>query len=202
MGMFDILIVEVPLPDAGAAEVREWHTKDFADPFMENYKITADGRLLHERIHLEDRSDPQYSIGSNKRFVGCSTRIHEGWDDVHFHGILSFQGDENSGETRLISFTADGVGKDLFHPEPAEWFEYKAKFTDGQLVSIERVGARQVETNPIATSATGGETRQQLERDTATNFAGLSQEAIAEEDTLAGQAKEARELPRKANFTE
>jgi hypothetical protein len=139
MGMFDIVIIEVPLPDAGAAEVREWQTKDFPDSFMENYKITVDGRLLHERIHLEDRSDSQYPIGSKERLVGSATRIHDGWDDVHFHGTLSFHGDKYSGETRIIRFRSESCGEDLLHPEPAEWFEYKAKFTDGRLVSIERV---------------------------------------------------------------
>jgi hypothetical protein len=137
--MFDIVIVEVPLPDAGAAQVREWHTKDFLDPFMENYKITPDGRLLHELMHLEDRSDPQYPIGSIERLAGSATRIHDGWRDVQFHGILHFHGDKYSGETRLISFAPETLGQDLLHPEPAEWFEYNAKFTDGQLVSIERV---------------------------------------------------------------
>ncbi len=138
MGMFDIVIVEFPLPDAGAAEVTEWQTKDFPDPNLENYKITVDGRLLHELIHLEDRSDPQYPIGSIERLAGSATRIHDGWRDVYFHGIIHFYGDKHSGETRLISFAPETLGKDLLHPEPAEWFAYNAKFADGQLVSIER----------------------------------------------------------------
>ena len=90
-------------------------------------------------IHYEDRSDPQYPIGSLERRAGRMTRIHEGWDDVHFHGILNFYGDKYSGDTRMISFRPETFGEDLLHPERAEWFEYNAKFTDGQLVSIERV---------------------------------------------------------------
>jgi hypothetical protein len=139
MGMFDIVTVEYPLPDAGAAEVREWQTKGFPDPLLEHYKITANGRLLHERIHYEVQSDPQYPIGNSEHRAGSMTRIHEGWDDVHFHGILNFYGDKYSGELRLISPAPETFGKDLLHSEPAEWFEYNAEFTDGQLVSIERV---------------------------------------------------------------
>jgi hypothetical protein len=44
--MFDFVTVEYPLPDAGAAEVKEWQTKDFPDSLLENYRITADGRLV------------------------------------------------------------------------------------------------------------------------------------------------------------
>ena len=139
MGMFDRVIVEFPLPDAGASVVKEWQTKDFPDPDLENYRITADGRLLHERIHFEDRSDSQCSVGAFSLLAGSMTPIHEGWDDLCFHGILNFYGDKYSGELRMISTARETFGQDLLHPEPAELFEYNAKFTDGQLVSIERV---------------------------------------------------------------
>jgi hypothetical protein len=86
MGMFDVVIVEFPLPDARAAEVRQWQTIDFPCPRLGNYKITVDGRLLQERVHYEDRSDPQYPIGSFQRLAGSMTSIHDGWDDLHFHG--------------------------------------------------------------------------------------------------------------------
>ena len=58
---------------------------------------------------------------------------------MHFHGILNFYGNKFSGELLMISFALETFGKDLLHPEPAEWFEYNAKFTEGQVVSIERV---------------------------------------------------------------
>jgi hypothetical protein len=112
MGMFDIVIVESPLPDVGAAEVNEWQTKDFPDPYLENYTITADGRLLRERIHDEDQSDPQYPIGTFERLARSMTRIHDGWDDLHFHGILNFYGDKYSGESRLMSPARETFGKD------------------------------------------------------------------------------------------
>jgi hypothetical protein len=138
--MFDIVTVEYPLPDPGAAEVMEWQTTDFPDPFMENYKITVDGRLLHERVHYEDQSDPQFPMGTFERVAGSMAPVHERWDDLHFHGILNFYGDKHSGELRMITFAPEAFGKDLLHPEPAECFRYSAKFTDGQLISIKRVG--------------------------------------------------------------
>jgi hypothetical protein len=137
--MFDCIVVEYPLPDSGASVVREWQTKTFPDPWLENYKISSDGRLLRQRFRIEDRSNPKYEIGSFERLEGSMTRIHEGWDDTNFHGILNFYGDANSGEIHEISFRPDTFGQDLLHPTPVEWFEYNAKFTDGQLVSIERV---------------------------------------------------------------
>ncbi len=75
MGMFDYVIPECALPDTGAAEVRQWQTKDFDWPFMHKYRITADGRLMHERVHYEDRGDRS-----------------AGWDDTNFHGVLNFYG--------------------------------------------------------------------------------------------------------------
>src|SRR4051812_35953293 len=139
MSLFDELTVEYPLPDPGASVVKKWRTMTFPDPWLENYKITAAGRLLHERYRCEDQSDPQYPLGSLGRLAGCLSRIHEGWEDTNFHGILNFYGNKYTGDLMVISFEEGELGKDILHPDPAEWFEYNAKFTDGQLVSIERI---------------------------------------------------------------
>lgn len=120
MGLFDTVIPEFQLPDADAVNVDWWQTKDFDDPYMENYKITSDGRLLHEEVHYEDHSDKNAPPGSFESILGCMTPVHERWVDLNFHGILNFYG------------TAKPSG---------EWFEYNAKFTDGTLVSIERLHA-------------------------------------------------------------
>lgn len=139
MGLFDRVVVECPLPDAGASVVREWQTKDFPDPYMENYKITSDGRLMSEQYRVEDHSDPNAPKGSIESIMGCATPVHEAWHDMNFHGILNFYGDANTGELLAIGLEPHNFGKDLNHPEEVEWFEYNAKFTDGQLVGIERV---------------------------------------------------------------
>jgi hypothetical protein len=141
MGLYDRVIVECPLPDAGASAVREWQTKDFPDPYMENYKITADGRLMSERIHYENQSDKTAPRGSAASIMGCMTPVHEAWEDLCYHGVLNFYGDAHTGELMAISLAPETFGVDLNHPEAAEWFEYNAKFTDGKLVAIERVQA-------------------------------------------------------------
>ena len=114
MGMFDIVIVEFLLPDAGAAVRVAPDGRPLIscnDPRLGNYKITANGRLFRERARYEDRSDPQYPIGTFERLAGSMTPIHEGWEDVHFHGILNFYGDKHSGETRSISLAPRHLGK-------------------------------------------------------------------------------------------
>jgi hypothetical protein len=58
MGMFDNVQSEVPLPDGYSGY---FQTKDFDDPYLENYLIRADGRLVHEQR-----------------------------GDTNFHGILNF----------------------------------------------------------------------------------------------------------------
>jgi hypothetical protein len=136
MGMFDTLIVEYPLPDAGAAVVKDWQTKSFDWPSLQNYKITAAGQLLRERYHYNARS--KESKAGTPRLVGRK-QAHEGWETVPFSGVLNFYGDQYSEELLAFSHMPKTLGKDLLHPEPAEWFEYNAKFTDGQIVSIERV---------------------------------------------------------------
>jgi hypothetical protein len=134
MGMFDVIIVESAVPDAGAAEVTKSQTEDFPDPQLENYEVTVDGRLLLERIHHEDRSDRE-----------CRTSDRQDDSDSRGLGRRSFPGHpEFLGRQvfRRDARSSSGprtFGEDLPHPERAEWFESNAKFTVGQLVSIERV---------------------------------------------------------------
>lgn len=123
MGMFDYVVPECALPDEAAKLVGEWQTKDFDAPSMDKYRITAEGRLLEEVYHIEDRSDKSAPEGSFKGIRGMMTKVHEDWRDLNFHGVLNFYG----------STSRDWKG---------EWIEYNARFTDGQLVGIERTEAR------------------------------------------------------------
>lgn len=117
MGMFDIVVPEIALPDEGAKAVKEWQTKTFDAPFMDRYRITADGQLQEEQYRVEDQSEFART-GSGDAFCGCMTRIHEDWTHLVFDGVLNFYGFE--------------------YPD-GEWFEYDATFNSGQLVSIVRV---------------------------------------------------------------
>lgn len=125
MGLFDYVIPECALPDDGASHVREWQTKDFDLPCMEKYRINSGGRLLKERYHTEDRSDPNATGIFALR--GIMTKVHEGWDDMAFHGVLHFYGYDRSGLAPAAPY------------DPTRWYEYAATFTHGTLESIERV---------------------------------------------------------------
>lgn len=120
MGMFDNVIPECPLPDEAAKHVQEWQTKSFEQPFLHKYRITAEGRLLGELVHYEDRSDPTAPEGSIAALAGCMTAVHDGWEDTNYDGVLNFYG----------TTTPDWQG---------EWVEYDATFKNGQLEKIERM---------------------------------------------------------------
>ena len=121
MGMFDYVLPECPLPDEGAKLIHNWRTKDFDAPFMDEYRITAEGRLLEEIYDIEDRSDPTAESGTLASLRGMMTRIHVRWQDMNHHGVLNFYG-----------HTTD------WQPG-GEWIEYNATFTHGALEKIERV---------------------------------------------------------------
>jgi len=102
MGLFDTVICEYPLPDGREDNGGHFQTKDM-DCYMGAYKITADGRLLEQESRWVD--DESLPLGLR--------REDRGWNEIPFHGFLSFYTSD------------DGV-----------WREYNAKFTDGRLVEI------------------------------------------------------------------
>jgi hypothetical protein len=118
MGMFDTVLPECELPGSPptAARISWWQTKTFEWPGLDRYRITAEGRLMEEVYHIEDRSDPTLPEDTLARLRGCMTRVHEGWRDMNFDGVLNF-----------YALIDDG------------WWEYNATFAEGHLVSIERV---------------------------------------------------------------
>jgi len=129
MGLFDRLTFEdglgVEFPDIGVdpSEIT-WQTKSIAreESMMENYKITADGRLFKEDAtyeHVPEEERPGYDevIGGFENEIergrGSRTKIHQGWSDTEYHGTFEFHR------------TIDGA-----------YVSLDAKFTDGQLVEI------------------------------------------------------------------
>lgn len=130
MGMFDHVRIEdgldTELPEFnGDSASIDWQTKTFRHPRMDVYKITMDGRLFKEDAHYEnvpEEERPNYNekIGGFesdlKKLAGSRRKVHEGWMDTTYHGILEFH--------RHV----DGEG-----------YAYEAKFTDGELVEITRI---------------------------------------------------------------
>lgn len=116
MGLFDTVYIEVELPDGYKG--KEFQTKDL-DCLLDEIKITADGKLM--RLHYDLVKSDQTS---GKREWPIFKRENEEWRplilrDRPFHGIMEF-------------YTRE---KDI-------WYEYEAKFTDGQLVEIIKVERR------------------------------------------------------------
>lgn len=116
MGLFDWVELECELPKE-ISHLAGWQTKDLDDPYMRKVKITKEGRLLLETFHYEDKSEPNAKPGSLESVFGCQTPVHEGWEDLNFHGIFHFH--ELDGARLIIC---------------------AAKFTDGNLVGITHDG--------------------------------------------------------------
>ncbi len=70
MGVFDEIECELPLPETPEpCPGRIFQTKSFEDPYMEHYKITGDGRLLHQKWWSRDNQE---------------------WVEVPHHGDIEF----------------------------------------------------------------------------------------------------------------
>jgi hypothetical protein len=132
MGMFDYIRCEKPLPDGFAGELQ---TKDFGCE-MVTHVITSDGRLMLDDGHNEivpEEDRPYY--GTEKwdhplfKICGSVRRVPK-YIDANFHGIVYFGGLET------IGFEPDERwgprGRPIY-----KGHDYRAKFTDGNLVGIE-----------------------------------------------------------------
>ena len=91
-------------------EGQTYQTKDTPLQSLHNYYI-ENGRLLEASGHIEDRGDKTPGADILLRVKGMCTFIETGKVDLNFHGYLWF---------------CDGGA------------DYKAKFTDGQLMEITR----------------------------------------------------------------
>lgn len=118
MGMFDYVKCEAPLPDGWRPKDGLFQTKDF-DCDMVVHVITADGRLMLERIdetQIVPKHERPYPNEPDDTLMGMCGMLRsiKSKHDANFHGVMRFYG--------------GGLEND--------WHEYRAKFTDGQLVEI------------------------------------------------------------------
>jgi len=125
MGMFDEIRCEFPLPDKVMQD--EWfQTKSF-ECLLDRYTITRDGRLIlhqvrYETIPEEERpyyGKPEWETKPFIRSLGCMRSVPVGDVEVPYHGDITF-------------YTSVGNGPDH------EWFEYRARFTEGRVQWIKR----------------------------------------------------------------
>lgn len=112
MGMFDYI----------THDGRRYQTKDTPDQYLSEYRI-LNGRLLGDEWHNEtvpkaERPYPNAPDGSLMALVGCMRRVIDKADvDLNWHGYI---------------YMVPDVGD---HDD----FDYRAKFTDGNLVAFERL---------------------------------------------------------------
>lgn len=144
MGMFDHVIVELPLPDGWEPAPGELQTKDL-DCIMTTVKISAAGRLLVRYVELEEVPKHERPYPDAEGLGGLFGSVREvpgteRWDDEEFHGWFHFHGSHDTGTTRLI--TVPGRAGPLVQ-RVYEHHDYRAKFTDGQLILIEKIPQRE-----------------------------------------------------------
>lgn len=121
----DGLDIDFPEVNADPFEIT-WQSKSITrgHPMMENFKVTAAGRLFnqdaeYERVPKEERPRYDAEIGGFEsemdRGVGSLRKVTQGWKDTEYHGTFEFH--------RTID---------------DEYVSLEAKFTDGALVGITR----------------------------------------------------------------
>lgn len=131
MGLFDRVTFEddldVEFPDIDTDPFAvTWQTKSITrhHPMMDNYRVSAAGRLLKEEADYEsvpEKERPYYDeeIGGFDspimEMAGGLRKIHLGWSDTAYHGVFEFHQTVNGTHVSL-----------------------EAKFTDGHLVEITR----------------------------------------------------------------
>jgi hypothetical protein len=133
MGLYDTVTLDeshhlpeypggIPPPDSGS-----WQTKGIDRPYMNTYRITADGRLYEEEWHTVE-VPPEERPYANRDDVdpddfrymfGSRSRIHDGW----------IRRDNYHGRFR-ISRSFDQLDSLL---------RYEVTFTHGRLEGFERV---------------------------------------------------------------
>lgn len=123
MGMFDYLKIstsKLPLTDSEKLSIGEnpdWQTKDF-ECIMSTAEITYDGKLKFLNFRYEWDENIKSGMFELTGQMGGLVTKDEQWIELNdYHGYVNFYTSVNK-----------------------IWYEFNAKFTDGQLVNIERVG--------------------------------------------------------------
>lgn len=111
MGMFDEIRVELTLPDNTPVSDTRYQTKSF-DCFLEQYVITAKGKLYREKWEYEWVGDTNYFMGGY---------LHKLEDSYRREYLTNFHGDIN-----FYSSTPE-------NSMDRTWRDYYARFTNGKL---------------------------------------------------------------------
>ena len=157
MGMFDYLRCEAPRPDPAHQDL-PFQTKDTPAQAMDTYVITADGRLLHERVRYEavpeaERVAALVAAGHREEdartgilaIAGRLRGVPDGVEEEPLHGDLCFYDLLTNGEPAWLPAPSSAAAGEEERPCPVRnpayaegWIEYVARFTEGRLARIWR----------------------------------------------------------------
>jgi len=111
MGMFDYIVPECELPMPVPAGL-EWQTKDTPAQFLDTYRITADGQLIHRAYTIETVPE------SERDDLGLPLwrRVNQHDEPCDFTGSIEFYG-------------GGGPNRDV-------WYAFCAPFERGKLLKV------------------------------------------------------------------
>jgi hypothetical protein len=123
MGMYDNLKIstnKLPLSDSEKKSIGEnadWQTKDF-ECILSTAELTDDNKLRFLTLKYDWDENAESALGKLTGKKGALVTKDEQWIELNeYHGYVNFYTSVNN-----------------------IWYEFNAKFTDGLLVNIERVG--------------------------------------------------------------
>ena len=108
MGMFDHVRCNYPLPDK-EANALDFQTKSMPISLLDNFEITADGKLQHEAYEsgwIDDASAP---------FGGYIERKNLRWEPVNFRGELEIHTSHDGLWYSYLLWFKNGCVADLQH---------------------------------------------------------------------------------------
>ena len=121
MGLYDYLKIsasKLPLSDEEKQIINDdtiWQTKDF-DCMLTTVEITNEGKVRYLDIEYDWDDNAKRGLYLLTGQLGGMVEKEKKWIDIEYHGFIMFGN------------TVDGIG-----------YRFKAKFTDGILIDIERV---------------------------------------------------------------
>jgi hypothetical protein len=132
LGMYDYLKCEYPLPNPPywITEETIFQTKHRdEDCCMETFRITKEGRLIHQRVSYVNCPDeerpywgkPEWNKSEIYRMAGMIKTVPAGDVDTEFHGDIVFYEGSTIEENKWA------------------WYEVCARFTNGKLEWIKEV---------------------------------------------------------------
>jgi hypothetical protein len=141
MGVFDYITFEGGVP---GCPVQRFQTKDLDAQWLDEYFVTADGRLEHEAYEIQEvpkaeRDFPDAPEDSFLSMCGSIRRVNIRRVPEPYTGCVLFYGDGFDG---LRSIGLQGQGNEEFDPgtgtmAPARvrtFYRFTAEFKDGVLV--------------------------------------------------------------------